>query len=283
MPTKVEKDAITGTETTGHEWDGIKELNTPLPKWWLYVLYACIAWSLAYYIFYPMFPGIDGLLGYSQRVELSADLARAKARQAGNLERVASTAMADIPGDPELLNFALTGGRAAFADNCAPCHAPGGAGRPGYPVLADDDWIWGGTLEDIAQTIRYGARNQHEEARLGDMPAFGADELLEPAQLEAVAGHVLSLSEPGAATDGAGAAIYAENCADCHGAAGEGGRDFGAPRLSDPIWLYGGEKADIRAQLTRPRQGVMPSWTGRLDETTIKMLTIYVHALGGGE
>ncbi len=282
MPTKVEKDAITGTETTGHEWDGIKELNTPLPRWWLYVLYATIAWSLVYYVLYPTIPGSKGLLGYSQRVELSENLARAKARQAGNLERVAATPMAEIRGDPELLNFVLTGGRAAFADNCAPCHAPGGAGRPEYPVLADDDWLWGGGLEQIQHTILYGVRNGHEEARFGEMPAFGADGLLEADQIEAVADHVLALSEGGAA-DGVGAEIYAENCAACHGASGEGGRDFGAPRLSDQIWLYGGKRSDVLAQIRRPRHGVMPSWTGRLDETTIKMLTIYVHALGGGE
>ncbi len=282
MPTKVEKDAITGTETTGHEWDGIKELNTPLPRWWLYVLYATIAWSLVYYVLYPTIPGSKGLLGYSQRVELSENLARAKARQAGNLKRVAATPMAEIRGDPELLNFVLTGGRAAFADNCAPCHAPGGAGRPEYPVLADDDWLWGGGLEQIQHTILYGVRNGHEEARFGEMPAFGADGLLEADQIEAVADHVLALSEGGAA-DGVGAEIYAENCAACHGASGEGGRDFGAPRLSDQIWLYGGKRSDVLAQIRRPRHGVMPSWTGRLDETTIKMLTIYVHALGGGE
>lgn len=282
MPTKVEKDAITGTETTGHEWDGIKELNTPLPRWWLYVLYATIAWSLVYYVLYPTIPGSKGLLGYSQRVELSENLARAKARQAGNLKRVAATPMAEIRGDPELLNFVLTGGRAAFADNCAPCHAPGGAGRPEYPVLADDDWLWGGGLEQIQHTILYGVRNGHEEARFGEMPAFGADGLLEADQIEAVADHVLALSEGGAA-DGVGAEIYAENCAACHGASGEGGRAFGAPRLSDQIWLYGGKRSDVLAQIRRPRHGVMPSWTGRLDETTIKMLTIYVHALGGGE
>jgi len=283
MPTKIEKDAVTGTETTGHEWDGIKELNNPLPKWWLYVLYACIAWSFGYYVLYPSFPGLDGLMGYSQRVVLSEDLARAKARQAGNLERVATTPVAEIRADPELLNFVLTGGRAVFADNCAPCHAPGGAGRPGFPTLADDDWIWGGELEQIEQTIRYGVRNEHEEARLGDMPAFGADGLLEADQIEAVASHVLALSQADGAAGGDGAEIYAENCASCHGESGEGGREFGAPRLNDQIWLYGGEKADVLAQISRPRQGVMPHWADRLDETTIKMLTIYVHGLGGGE
>jgi cytochrome c oxidase cbb3-type subunit 3 len=282
MPTKVEKDAVTGTETTGHEWDGIKELNSPLPKWWLYVLYACIAWSLAYYVLYPSYPGLKGLLGYSQRVEVGEKIAAAKARQAGNLEAIAGAALEEIAQDAEMLNFALAGGQAAFADNCAPCHAPGGAGRPDFPILADDAWLWDGSLEGIRQTVLFGVRSDHEETRISEMPAFGADELLEPAQIEAVADYVLSLSGDGKET-AEGAELFAENCAACHGESGEGVRDFGAPRLADAIWLYGGEQAEIMAQVTRPRHGVMPAWTGRLDDTTIKMLTVYVHGLGGGE
>ena len=282
MPTKIEKDEFTGTETTGHEWDGIKELNTPLPKWWLYVMYASIVFSIGYYVLFPTYPGWTGLLGYSQRETVVEDMAAARARQAGNLDRVAATPLEEIQGDPELLNFALAGGQAAFADNCAPCHAPGGAGRPGYPILADDAWIWGGDLEAIHQTIQFGIRSDHDETRFGDMPAFGADELLEAAQIDAVADHVLSLSGQGAVTE-TGAQVFAENCADCHGQSGEGLRDLGAPRLNDQIWLYGGDKAGIVAQITKPRHGAMPAWTGRLDETTVKMLAVYVHGLGGGE
>ena len=282
MPTKIEKDEFTGTETTGHEWDGIKELNTPLPKWWLYVMYASIVFSIGYYVLFPTYPGWTGLLGYSQRETVVEDMAAARARQAGNLDRVAATPLEEIQGDPELLNFALAGGQAAFADNCAPCHAPGGAGRPGYPILADDAWIWGGDLEAIHQTIQFGIRSDHDETRFGDMPAFGADELLEAAEIDAVADHVLSLSGQGAVTE-TGAQVFAENCADCHGQSGEGLRDLGAPRLNDQIWLYGGDKAGIVAQITKPRHGAMPAWTGRLDETTVKMLAVYVHGLGGGE
>ena len=282
MPTKIEKDEFTGTETTGHEWDGIKELNTPLPKWWLYVMYASIVFSIGYYVLFPTYPGWTGLLGYSQRETVVEDMAAARARQAGNLDRVAATPLEEIQGDPELLNFALAGGQAAFADNCAPCHAPGGAGRPGYPILADDAWLWGGDLEAIHQTIQFGIRSDHDETRFGDMPAFGADELLEAAEIDAVADHVLSLSGQGAVTE-TGAQVFAENCADCHGQSGEGLRDLGAPRLNDQIWLYGGDKAGIVAQITKPRHGAMPAWTGRLDETTVKMLAVYVHGLGGGE
>jgi cytochrome c oxidase cbb3-type subunit 3 len=283
MPTKIEKDSVTGTETTGHEWDGIKELNTPLPKWWLYVLYATIIWSAIYYVLYPTIPGIKGLLGYSQREEVAERIAEARARQGSNLKRIAAAPLEEIKADADLLNFAMTGGRAAFADNCAPCHASGGAGRPGYPILADDDWLWGGSLEAIHQTIRDGVRAGIDETRESDMPAFGADELLEKDQIQAVADYVLSLSQQAAAAGTPGAEVYVEQCASCHGEAGEGGREFGAPKLADQIWLYGGEKEEVASQVTRPRQGVMPAWSGRLDDTTIKMLAVYVHALGGGE
>jgi cytochrome c oxidase cbb3-type subunit 3 len=283
MPTKIEKDTLTGTETTGHEWDGIKELNTPLPKWWLYVFYATVIWSAIYYVLYPTIPGIKGLLGYSQREEVAERIAQAQARQGGNLERIAATPLEEIKANADLLNFAMTGGRAAFADNCAPCHASGGAGRPGYPILADDDWLWGGSPEAIHQTILQGVRAGSDETRQSDMPAFGADELLERDQIDAVADYVLSLSQQAVAADTPGAEIYAEQCASCHGEAGEGGRDYGAPKLADQIWLYGGEKQDVVKQITRPRQGVMPAWAERLDDTTLKMLTVYVHALGGGE
>ena len=283
MPTKIEKDSITGTETTGHEWDGIKELNTPLPKWWLYVFYATIIWSAIYYVLYPTIPGVRGLMGFSQREEVVERISAAREGQGENRERIAAASLEEIKADADLLSFAMTGGRAAFADNCAPCHAAGGAGRPGYPILADDDWIWGGALEDIHLTLLHGIRAGNDETREGEMPAFGADELLETEQIDQVADYVLALSQGAASTGTPGAEIYAENCAACHGEAGEGGRDFGAPRLSNQIWLYGGEKEQVVQQINQPRLGVMPAWIDRLDETTIKMLTVYVPALGGGE
>ena len=289
MPTKAEKDTVTGTETTGHVWDGIKELNTPLPKWWVYVFYLTIAFSLIYWVLYPSIPGITGyfggVLGTNNRVALEAKLEAAKARQATYLDRIAALDTAAIAHDPQLLSFALAGGRSAFADNCAPCHGLGGAGQRGYPTLADDDWLWGGTLDDIETTILYGIRSGNDKARESEMPAFGADGILTDEQINAVADFVLSLSGRAAgATDvAAGAQIYADNCAACHGESGQGDPTLGAPRLNDQIWLYGGTKADIVAQVRKPRQGVMPSWSGRLDPATIKMLTVYVHALGGGQ
>lgn len=290
MPTKVEKDSITGQETTGHEWDGIKELNSPLPKWWLYVFYATILYSIVYFVLYPSIPLVngytEGVIGGSAREALVDKMAAAKARQAATLDQVAALELEAIAQDSELLTFAIAGGRAAFADNCAPCHGLGGAGVPGgFPSLADDAWIWGGTLEAIETTVRYGIRNGSDEARISDMPAFGADEILTAEEIADLSHYVLALSGRGedqAAADRA-AEAYLDNCAACHGESGEGIAEVGGPRLSDQIWLYGGEREDILTQLHKPKQGVMPGWEGRLDENTIKMLTVYVHTLGGGQ
>ncbi len=291
MPTKVEKDSVTGTETTGHEWDGIKELNTPLPKWWVYVFYATVIWSVIYLFLYPAIPlGVTytrGLLGYDQRATLDGILAEARAAQAVFRDRIEQATTGEIRADPELLQFALAGGQASFADNCAPCHGLGGAGNPGgFPVLADDEWLWGGSLDAIQFTIRHGVRNDDDpDARLSTMPAYGRDGLLTRAEIEDTAAYVLALS--GQAHDeaaaGRGAAIFEQQCASCHAVDGTGLHELGAPNLTDAIWLYGGTRADIMAQLQNPQLGVMPPWTGRLDESTVKMLTVYVHGLGGGQ
>ncbi|WP_291298820.1 cytochrome-c oxidase, cbb3-type subunit III [Elioraea sp.] len=290
MPTKIEKDAITGKTTTGHEWDGIKELNTPLPKWWLYILYACIAWAAVWAIIYPSFPGLSGHFrgtsNWTQRQAIAEDMARARAEQAPFLDRIRAASLDEVRQNPDLLTYAMAGGRVAFADNCSACHGSGGQGaRGGFPALVDDDWIWGGSLETIHSIILHGIRNtQDPDARISQMPAYGGG-VLSRAQINDVAEHVLSQS--GRSTDvaaaGRGAVVYAENCVACHGEKGEGVRDVGGPRLNDPIWLYGGTKAEIVAQIANPRMGVMPPWAGRLDEATMKMLAVYVHTLGGGE
>jgi len=284
---QVETDAVTGKTTTGHEWDGIKELNTPLPKWWLYVLYASIAWAVVWWILYPSWPGITGyfggVLGYSQTAALQEQIAAAEAARAGQLERLADASLEEIAADPELMNVAYTGGEAVFADNCAPCHGLGGAGQGFYPSLADDAWIWGGTPEAIQQTIMHGVRSSDPDTRFNEMPAFG--QMLTREQVDDVAEYVLQLSgaEHDAAAAESGAQLFAEQCAACHGEDGEGMEDLGAPNLADQIWLYGGDKSAIVAQIWRPRHGVMPAWTGRLSPETIKSLAVYVHALGGGQ
>jgi cytochrome c oxidase cbb3-type subunit 3 len=288
MPTKGEKDHITGQETTGHEWDGIQELNTPLPKWWVYVFYACIIFSVVYMILYPAIPTLsgytEGLLGWDRRAELRAEIKEANAAQSQYVEQINATQLAKIPENNDLLNFAMAGGEAAFADNCAPCHGQGGAGRPGgYPTLADDAWIWGGSIDQIHKTIQYGVRNEHAQSRASMMPAFG--NILQREQIEQVATYVLSLS--GEVEDveaaAAGEQIFAQNCVACHGANAKGNPALGAPNLSDAIWLYGGEKSELVSQIANPKHGNMPAWGGRLEEETVKMLAVYVHSLGGGQ
>jgi len=290
MPTKVEKDSVTGTETTGHEWDGIKELNTPLPKWWVYVFYATIIWSIGYYFVYPAIPTLSGhtsgILDYTARQDLRNRMATVEAERAEWVDRLAATPVAEIPAREDLFEFAVAGGGAAFAVNCAPCHGSGAQGGPGYPNLADDAWLWGGSLEEIYATIQHGIRwTQDEETRFSEMLAFGADDILTSEQVDDVAEYVLSLSGNATDQDAAqrGEQVFVENCAACHGENGEGMAALGAPRLNDAIWLYGGDKATIVETVTRGRRGVMPAWSNRLDDVTIKQLAVYVHSLGGGE
>jgi len=283
-------DEYTGTATTGHEWDGIRELNTPLPRWWLWTFYATVAFSIAYWVLMPAWPGITGyshgILGYSTRASIETTMVQAKQSMAGMRERIAATSLDEIEKSPDLLEFAVAGGRSAFAVNCSQCHGLDAGGRKGFPNLNDDDWLWGGKLDDINFTITHGVRNGADpDARDTQMPRFLADGILTAPQIGDVTAYVLSLS--GAAHDAAGAArgqaLFAQNCAACHGDKGDGKREFGAPRLIDNIWLYGGDRATIVQTISSARSGVMPNWGARLDKETIKELTVYVHSLGGGQ
>jgi len=284
-----EVDQVSGTETTGHEWDGIKELNTPLPRWWLWTFYACCLWAAAYWVVMPAWPLISshttGVLGYSSRAQLAKSMDTARAAQGQYLERIQSASLEQIADDRQLLDFAMAGGGSAFAVNCSQCHGLGAAGSTGFPNLNDDDWIWGGDLEAISQTIHYGIRSEHADTRFNMMPAFGTDQILDRAQIDDVAEYVLSLSssasDPAAAERGQ--AVFVEQCSACHMEDGKGSQELGAPNLTDAIWLYGGDKAAVVATITSSRSGMMPAWTGRLDETTIKQLAVYVHSLGGGQ
>ncbi len=287
---KRERDDISGTETTGHEWDGIRELDTPMPRWWLWTYAASVIFSIAYVIAYPAWPLIHGatpgLLGYSSRGELQQDIAAARLAQSKQLEKIKSLPLEDIRKDPKLLQFAEAGGKAAFSLNCIQCHGSGAAGGKGYPNLNDDDWLWGGTLDKIHATLQHGIRyTADSDTRQSLMPSFGGDQILKPTQIDDVAEFVLKISgqKNDAVASTSGAVIFKENCAACHGDHGEGNHDLGAPRLTDAITLYVSDKASIVAQIKKPRQGVMPAWSARLDEATIKQLTIYVHELGGGE
>ncbi len=289
MPTKIEKDAITGQETTGHEWDGVKELNSPLPKWWLYVFYATVLFSLVWWVLYPALPygpgHTDGLLDTSARKEVQAAIERADAARSQQLQGITNASIEDIGKNEQLYRLAATMGEYPFADNCAPCHGLGGAGQLNYPSLADDSWLWGGTMPAIEQTIVYGIRNSDPNSRFGEMPAFQG--ILDQAQIDATADYVLSLSGSAPASDetdlAQGKQLFEENCSACHGEDGKGNHELGAPNLTDAIWLYGGTKDEIAHQIEYPKNGVMPPWHNRLDETTIKTLTAYVHSLGGGQ
>lgn len=283
-------DEISGVETTGHEWDGIKELNNPLPKWWLTILYMSIVFSLGYVIYYPAIPLINeatkGISGYSSRDAVEADIAANKAVQAPLVAKLAKLSLDEIKADPDLYRFAVSGGNSAFKVNCTPCHGSGAQGAPGYPNLNDDDWLWGGSLKNIHTSIAHGVRNEEDDdARVSEMPAFGEGEVLSPTEITATAHFVRKLAklEFDSKLADAGAAIFAENCAACHGETGKGDKEQGAPNLTDAIWFYGDSLDDLVAQIHKPKHGVMPAWAGRLDSVTIKQLTLYVHSLGGGE
>ena len=276
-------------ETTGHEWDGIRELNKPLPKWWLYTFYACVVWAVGYWLLMPAWPLVSsytkGWLGYSQREMVAEELDQAKAGKAAFRQQIAASDLAAIKADPELLNFALAGGEAAFGDNCAPCHGRGAQGAFGYPNLRDDSWLWGGSLDAIHQTITHGIRANDAKTRASQMPAFGRMGLLNATQVNDAAEFVLSLSGRADDNEAAerGAKIFADNCSPCHGKDGKGNQTLGAPDLTDQLWLYGGDKPTIAETVINARNGVMPAWAGRLDPETIKELAVYVHSLGGGQ
>ena len=259
MMSKKDKDEVTGVDTTGHEWDGIKELNNPLPRWWL--------WTL-------LRGATPGLLGYSTRGEVAERIAEVKAQNAEVSALLAQSDLASMDKNGPVYRFGISGGGAVYRANCSQCHGAGAAGAKGYPNLLDDDWLWGGSLPDIEATIRHGIRNtQDDDARYSEMPS----------EIAATARYVLSLS---GANDGAtpqGQTLFSENCSACHGAQGQGDREQGAPALNDAIRLYGGNLDAVTASITNARFGVMPAWGARLSEADIKAVSLYIHQLGGGE
>ena len=246
--TKSEQDRLAfGKPTAELEWDGIRKLDMPPPRWWVLTFWACFIFAVVWWILYPSWPAVrtyfPGLLGYDQRVVVAQQIAEAEARRAPMLEEIGQAEdLEQVRADPRLIQYAITAGAIAFANNCAPCHGLGGAGQGFFPSLADDQWIWGGTLDAIQQTINHGVRNGEDpEARDSQMPAFGADQILTRAQISDVAEHVLSLRGTQNDVDAAarGATVFAENCASCHGENGAGMQELGAPSLTDAISLYG--------------------------------------------
>ncbi|MDX8530790.1 cytochrome-c oxidase, cbb3-type subunit III [Mesorhizobium sp. VK25A] len=281
-------DEISGITTTGHEWDGIKELNNPLPRWWVITFYITIAWAIAYTIAYPAWPMLSsatkGVLGFSSRGEVKNEMAAAEAAKTKYVAAIQSKSVSEIAADDTLREFAVAAGGAAFKVNCVQCHGSGAQGSKGFPNLNDDDWLWGGKAEQIQQTITHGIRFAADaDTRQSEMPAFV--DVLKPEQINQVSAFVASLSGPvkDKSLIEPGAKVFAENCAVCHGQNAKGNRDVGAPNLTDAIWLYGSGETAIASQVRAPKNGVMPAWVGRLGETTVKELAVYVHSLGGGE
>ncbi|NJM49711.1 MAG: cytochrome-c oxidase, cbb3-type subunit III [Sphingomonadales bacterium] len=278
-------DQPTGTPFVGHEWDGIEELDTPMPRWWLYTLYLTIIWALAYVIMYPAWPllnsATEGMLGWTSRGQLAAEMKAADVKRAPLINSLAAIPVEQLLADQKLYQGAVAGGAAAFKVHCVQCHGSGAMGSAGYPNLNDDDWLWGGDMASIHYTLTHGIRNpDHPETRVSAMPAF--DGILSPVEISQVVAHVQSFSGK-AKPNAKGKELFATNCASCHGMEGKGLREFGAPNLSDNIWLYGGDTASITQTVLNSRQGVMPRWNDKLDPATIKMLAAYVHSLGGGE
>jgi cytochrome c oxidase cbb3-type subunit 3 len=290
MSEKKRVDEPTGTETVGHEWDGIEELDTPMPRWWVLTFYATIIWAIGYVILYPAIPMLnsasEGLLGWSSRGEYAMQVAeRQKQLEPVRLALISQDIEA-IGNDPQLLQQAIEGGRSAFKVHCVQCHGSGAAGSKGYPNLNDDDWLWGGDLKTIEYTLIHGIRNpDHDETRFSQMPAFGKDGILQSNEIQDLVSYVRLMSgrEKQSAAAARGASLFETNCAVCHGPNGKGDRVQGAPNLADAISLYGLDRATLTETITNARYGVMPRWGQRLDPATIRMLTAYVHSLGGGE
>ena len=282
------KDKKDEVSTTGHQWDGIEELNNPLPRWWLWIFYATIIWGIWYVIAYPAWPMIsgatEGYKGWSTRANVAAELAAAETANTEINAQLVAAELNEIPSNPELAGYARSAGEAVFNTWCVQCHGREGGGNVGYPTLSDDDWLWGGTMEDIYLTTAHGIRNEDDpDARYSEMPAFG--EILEDQEIVQVVNYVMSLS--GEANDAsmveAGETVFLDNCAACHGENGMGDIYQGAPNLADAIWLYGGDYDALMHTVNYSRYGVMPPWSERLTEAQIRAVAAYVHQLGGGE
>lgn len=286
-------------ETTGHSWDGIEEYNNPLPRWWLVIWYLCIIWGIGYTIAMPAWPLVKGatagILGWSTRAQVADKIASFEEMNAGVEAELAAADVTEVMPGSDVYNYAVNMGASVFRANCSQCHGSGAQGNVGYPTLLDNDWLWGGTIDEIAYTVQHGVRNETDDARYSEMPKFGADELLEPEQINQVVEFVMSLSDPDgdgtnisghsydAALASAGSVVFEENCSSCHGEDGTGDIYQGAPNLTDAIWLYGGDRDTIHETVTYARFGVMPAWGQRLSQAEVNAAALYVHQLGGGQ
>jgi cytochrome c oxidase cbb3-type subunit 3 len=279
-----ERDPHTGYLTTGHEWNGIKELNTPVPRAVYFFLITTFLFSVGYWILMPAWPlGVSftrGLLGIDQRETVTRSLQQAVLERSVWTKRIEAEDFAAIRADAGLMKVVRETGRTLFGDNCAACHGTNARGSKGFPNLTTAAWLWGGSPEQIAETIRVGVNSGHPNARSSQMLAFGRDQVLKRDEIENVVAYVRSLSAPAGGAQAkaveAGRAVFAANCASCHGEEGKGNPELGAPDLTDNIWLYGGDEASVYATVWGGRQGHMPSWESRLTALDRKILTLYV-------
>ncbi|MCB8836783.1 cytochrome-c oxidase, cbb3-type subunit III [Aurantimonas sp. VKM B-3413] len=284
-----ERDAVSGRETTGHEWNGIKELDTPVPKGILIFLIVTHVFAILWWFLMPAWPlgwtYTKGLLGTNQHERVEQQLAQAAVARSAWEEKIASLSFDEIQANEQLMDIVRQTGHKLFGDNCAACHRADATGGSNYPDLTDDDWIWGGEPETIAETLRVGINSPHGESRMGQMPAFGRDQMLERKQVVNVANYVYSLSHPEYSTAAnidrieAGHEVFVTTCAPCHGEDARGSQEIGAPNLTDTAWIYGGDLATIISSVHGGRQGHMPTWEERLTPVDIKILALYVHSL----
>lgn len=276
--------------TTGHEWDGIKEFDKPVPRWWMWTYILSIVFSLGYVVAYPAIPLVNdytkGVLGWSSRGAVEEAISAARFAQKKYIDAIQVASLTEISANEELKTFAINGGKSAYAVNCVQCHGTGATGFVGYPNLNDDEWLWGGKLDDIYTTIQHGIRfDEDDDSRLSEMPAFLTDELLEKQEIVQVAHFVRAFTnlEHDATAAAAGAEIFADNCAACHGEEGKGDQEQGSPNLTDAVWFYGSDYDAILQSISGGRKGVMPAWAHRLDDNVIKQLTMFIHSRGGGQ
>ena len=281
-----ERDPHAGYLTTGHEWNGIKELNTPVPWPVIFFLAATALFSVCYWILMPAWPiGVTytkGLLGIDQRTTVEESLKQANLERSAWTKRIETESFSNLQSDQGLMTIVRQTGHTLFGDNCAACHGVDARGGKGFPNLTTASWLWGGDPEAIAETIRVGINSTHPDSRGSQMPAFGQDKLLPQADIENVVNYVLTLSNPAASSEApaqeieAGKAVFAANCASCHGDDAKGKTDMGAPNLTDKFWIYGGDPATIHATVWGGRQGHMPTWEGRLSMLDRKILALYL-------
>jgi len=280
-------DPVTGRMTTGHEWNGIEELDTPVPRVVIFFLAVTTLFAIGYWLLMPAWPlgwtYTKGLLGIDQRQVVTRQVEDAAAQRAIWTDRVASMSFEEVAADAALMRNVREAGRTLFVDNCAACHGVDASGGPGFPDLGAKAWLWGGEPEMIEETIRIGINSTNDDTRVSQMMAFGRDEILTRDQVRDVVAYVRSLS--GSVADAgrirAGQEIFAANCIACHGEQAKGNLEVGAPDLTDVHWIYGGDSQSVYTTVYSGRQGHMPHWGGRLSPVDIRILALYVHTLTG--